>query len=535
MSSSTLPSSLPGIAPATPGLSRRAALGRLLAGGCALPGLGLPGPAFASLAAMTAPPPRQGGYLRVASAAAAITDTLDPARQSNQTDYIRGKMFYNGLTELDAHLNPLPALAESFASEDAQEWTFRLRRGVAFHDGKPLTPADVVYSLMRHKDPAVGSKANAIAAQIDSVIADGPQAVKVRLKAPNADLPVLMGTFHFHIVADGTTDFRLANGTGPYRCQEFRPGVRSIAVRNPDYWKPGRPYVDTIECVGIVDEVARVNALLSGDIDLVSAVNPRSALRIAATPGFTFMTTQSGQYSDLVMRQDRGPGANPDFVLALKYLMDRELMMKVIAQGHAMVGNDQPIDPTHTFYAAGLPQRAYDPERARFHLRKAGMEGARLPIVASPAATYSVEIALVLQHAAARAGLNLEVKRMPVDGYWSNHWMKHPLSFGNINPRASADAVFTQFYQSSSAWNTTGWKNPRFDQLLVAARSELDENRRRALYADMQALVHDECGSGIPLFIASIDGLSSRVKGLSQIPLGGLMGYSFAENVWLEG
>lgn len=508
--------------------SRRDALGLLLAGGAAA----LSPQAMAAALAVPAQP-RRGGRVRVAAATAAITDTLDPAKQSNQTDYLRGMMFYNGLTSLDAHLAPHPALAESFETEDAQTWIFKLRRDVVFHDGKPLTPADVVYSLMRHKDPATGSKVNALAEQIVSVAADGPHAVKVTLASPNADLPVLLGTFHFHIIAAGTTDFSTANGTGPYRCQLFQPGVRSVAVRNDNYWKPGKPYLDEIECVGIVDEASRVNALLSGDLDLVGAVSPRSALRIARTPGYSVLTTQSGQYTDLAIRRDRGPGRDPDFVLGIQYLFDRELMQRVVAHGRAVVGNDQPIDPTNRFYYADLPQRAFDPERARFHLAKAGVLGSRVPVVASPAATYSVEIALVLQYAAARIGLDIEVKRMPADGYWSNHWLKHPMVFGNINPRASADALLTQFYRSDSAWNTTGWKNARFDTLVDAARAEVNENRRRTMYAELQKLVHDECGAGIPLFLATVDGHSEKLKGLSPIPLGGLMGYGFAEHVWL--
>src|SRR5207247_7105423 len=114
------------------------------------------------------------------------SDTLDPAKQSNSTDYARCNMFYNTLTELDSQLAPKLALAEQIANDKATVWTFKLRKGVRFHDGKPLTPADVVYSLMRHKDPATGSKAKALADQITEVKASGPNEVRVTLSAPNA-------------------------------------------------------------------------------------------------------------------------------------------------------------------------------------------------------------------------------------------------------------------------------------------------------------------------------------------------------------
>ncbi len=513
------------------GATRRDLLTMLLGGGMQLAVAG--GLSSVALAAH-AQTPRRGGRIRVAAATAAISDTLDPAKMANQTDYSRGTMLYNGLTALDGSLTPQPALAESFVTKDARVWVFKLRKGVVFHDGKALQPADVVFSLMRHKDPATASKAKALADQFESVVATGPDEVTVTLSAPNADLPVVLGTFNFLIVKAGTTDFSAGIGTGPFKLKEFKPGVRSITVRNEAYWKPGRPYLDEIEFVGIADDGARVNALLSGGLELAASVNPRTVERIKGTPGYAVFATQSGQYSDLIMRKDLGPGANPDFILAMKSLMDREQMRKSIALGHAVIGNDQPIDPSNRFYFAGLPPRPFDLDKARFHLKKANLGSVRIPVVTSPVAMYSVEMALVMQQAAARIGLNLELRRMPSDGYWSNHWLNSPVGFGNVNPRPSADTLLTQFFKSDAAWNGSRWKSPKFDQLLLAARAEPDVARRKQLYADMQVMISEEAGVGIPLFLASLDGHSTRLKGLSPIPLGGLMGYSFAEHVWLD-
>jgi len=512
------------------GATRRDILKMLLASGMqATVAGGLAGTAMLAHAET----PRRGGRIRVAGATASASDTLDPAKQSNQTDYSRGTMLYNGLVSLDGSLTPQPALAESFTTKDAKTWVFALRKGVSFHDGKALAPADVIFSIMRHKDPATASKAKVLADQIESAKATGPNEVTMVLTAPNADLPVILGTFHFHIVKDGTTDFNAGIGTGPYKLKEFKPGVRSLVVRNEAYWKPGKPYLDEIEFVGIGDEGARVNALLSGGMDLVGSVNPRSVARVKGTPGYSIFQTQSGQYSDLVMRRDQGPGTSADFVLAMKHLFDREQMKKSVALDYAVLANDQPIDPTNRFYFAGLPQRAFDLDKAKFHLQKSGVTG-KVAVVTSPAATYSVEIALVLQQTAQRIGLDLDVKRMPADGYWSNHWLNSSVGFGNVNPRPSADTLLTQFFQSDAAWNESRWKNPKFDQLLLASRAETDFSKRKQMYADMQTMIHQEAGIGIPMFLASIDGHTSKLKGLSAIPLGGLMGYSFAENVWLE-
>jgi peptide/nickel transport system substrate-binding protein len=508
--------------------SRRDVLALLMAGGAA---------SLAGAAPAQAQAPRRGGRIKVAGASAALSDTLDPAKGSNHTDYIRAFMFYNGLTALDASLTPQPSLAESFATQDAKNWVFKLRQGVSFHDGKPFTPADVVFSLMRHKDPSTGSKAKVLAEQIEEVKATGPHEVTIRLAAPNADLPAILGTSHFLILRDGITDVNAhmaGIGTGPYKVKEFKPGVRSLAVRNENYWKANRPYLDEIEYVGIADEAARVNALLTGEIDLTMAINPRSVDRIKGSARHAIFETKAGLYTDLIMRRDNGPGANPDFVLAMKHLFNREQMVKSILLGHGEVGNDHPIHSSNRFHFKGLKQRPYDLDKAKWHVQKANLGSAAVPVVVSPAATNSVEMALVMQHDARQIGLNLDVKRMPADGYWSQHWMKHPVGFGSINPRPSADVLLTQFFKSDAPWNEAGWKNPQFDQLLLAARAQSDTAKRAQLYADMQVMIHQEGGIGIPFFMSSIDGHSKKLKGLAAIPLGALMGYQFAENVWLE-
>jgi peptide/nickel transport system substrate-binding protein len=220
--------------------------------------------------------------------------------------------------------------------------------------------------------------------------------------------------------------------------------------------------------------------------------------------------------------------------MAMKYLIDREQARKAVFRGFAIVANDQPIPPSHRYHFAGLPQRPYDLDKARFHLRKSGVTGS-VPVVASAAANGSIDIAVLMQQSAQKIGLNLAVNRVPADGYWSNHWMKSPLGFGNINPRTSADQLFTQFFKSDAPWNESGWKNETFDQLLLAARAETDDAKRKSMYGDMQVLIHEKCGIGIPVFISFLDGHSTKVKGLGSIPVGGFMGYMFAEHVWVDG
>ncbi|MGZ0716655.1 ABC transporter substrate-binding protein [Pseudomonas palleroniana] len=519
------------------GMSRRNALQMLGLAGVAAAGAGSLFGAAGKLWADEAPAEgkgKPGGKIRVAGMSTSTADTLDPAKGALSTDYARQYMFYNGLTRFDSHMTPHLELAERIDNVDATLWTIALRKDVTFHNGKPLTAADVVFSLSRHKDPLTGSKVMALVEQFTEIKATGPNEVQIRLSAPNAELPSILAVSHLLIVPEGTTDFNKGIGTGPFTVGEFKPGVRSIAVRNKNYWKPGLPYLDEIEFIAIADEPSRINALLSGDVHMINEVNPRSTTRISASPKHRVVDAPSGNYTDLIIRQDQMPGKSPEFTQAMKLLLDREQVKSAVFRGYAVVGNDHPISPGARYYNSDLPQTVYDPEKAKFLLKKAGMESITMPLVASPAATGSVDIAVLLQQSAKQAGLKLDVNRLPTDGYWSNHWMKHPLSFGNINPRPNADVMFSQFFQSKAPWNESGWQNDQFDQLLLLARAETDDTKRTQMYHDMQALVHDHCGIGVPVFISNIDGVDKRVKGYVANPLGGFMGYMFAEQVWLD-
>jgi peptide/nickel transport system substrate-binding protein len=513
------------------GATRRELLAMLMAGGMSA---ALGGTVITAATRAVADTPKKGGRIRAAGHSSGTTDTLDPARASLSTDYVRGMSFYNGLTRIDENGGAQMELAESFETDDAKTWTVRLRRGVTFHDGKTLTADDVIYSLNRHKDPEVGSRARTLAEQIAEMRKVSDEELTIELINPNADLPVILGTFHFLIVQDGTKDFSTAIGTGAFTVQEFDPGVRSIAVRNDNYWKETGPWLDEVEFFAIADESARVNALISGDVDLIGSVNPRSVALVEGAAGFDTMITTAGNYTNLVTRLDISPGDNADFAMAMKYLWNREQVKGAVLRGFGEIANDQPVPPSNPFYAADLPQRPYDPDKAKYLLEKAGLIGATIPVVASPAANQSLDMAVVLQQAAAEVGLNLDIQRVPADGYWSNYWLQSPVHFGNINPRPTADLLFSLFYESDAAWNESRYRNPSFDSILVEARGTTDEARRKELYGELQRLAHEESGVSIPVFISNIDAFKSTVKGLRPIPTGGMMGFTFSEYAWLD-
>ncbi|WP_105385017.1 ABC transporter substrate-binding protein [Neorhizobium alkalisoli] len=513
------------------GATRRELLHMLLAGGVAMSAGGfLLGRASDAAAAA----PKSGGHLKAAGWSSSTADTLDPAKASLSTDYVRCCALYNRLTFIDKSGLTKMELAESVESADAKVWTVKLRSGVTFHDGKTLSSNDVVYSLKRHLDPNVGSKVNSIAKQITDVKAVDPLTVAITLANPNADLPTILAMHHFMIVQDGTTDFSKGIGTGAFKLETFEPGVKSIAVKNPNYFKAQGAHLDSFEYFAISDDNARVNALLSGDIQLAASIKPRSMKLVESQPGFVLSQTTSGNYTNLNMRLDLEPGNKADFVAGMKYLINREQIRKSVMRGLAEVANDQPVSPASIYYNQELKPKAFDPEKAKFHFNKAGLVGQSIPIVASDAATASVDMATVLQQAGAEVGMKFDVQRVPSDGYWSNYWLKAPVHFGNINPRPTPDILFSLLYASDAPWNESQYKSAKFDKMLVEARGLLDEGKRKQIYGEMQIMIAEEAGTVIPVYLSNVDAISAKLKGLEASPLGGQMGYAFAEYVWLD-
>jgi peptide/nickel transport system substrate-binding protein len=513
------------------GANRRELLQMMMMGGvAAVAGASV----FARATSALAATPVKGGFIKAAGFSTSTADTLDPAKASNATDYVRCCAFYNRLTFLDGQGQTQMELAESIESADAKAWTVKLRKGVTFHDGKSLTADDVVFSLKRHLDPAVGSKVNALAKQITDAKKINDTTVEITLESANADLPTILAMHHFMIVANGTTDFSKGNGTGPFICKEFQPGVRSMASRNENYWKDNGPYLDSFEFFAISDESARMNAVLSGDIQLAANLNPRSLRVLENNTAAKLFISKLGTYTNLNVRLDMAPGNKAGVVEAFKYLTNREVIQKSVLRGLAEIANDHPVPNTNKYFNAELKQREYDPGRAKSLLEKAGVLGQEIHITAAEAASSSLDYAMVLQQAASSIGQKVVIDRVPSDGYWSNHWLKDAVHYGNINARPTPDILFSLLYKSDAPWNESQYKSDKFDSMLLEARGLLDEAKRKEIYGEMQALISNEAGTVIPVFMSNVDAISPKLQGLEPNPLGGMMGYTFAEHAWLE-
>ena len=195
------------------------------------------------------------------------------------------------------------------------------------------------------------------------------------------------------------------------------------------------------------------------------------------------------------------PYDNNDVRLGLKYALDRKEQVKKILRGYGSVGNDHPIGPNIKFHAAELPQRTYDPDKAKHHMKKASMLDHTFKLHAADGAfAGAVDSALLYQQSAAKAGIKIQVVKEPSDGYWSNVWMKKSWSMSYWSARPTVDLMFTTAYAADANWNETYWKNERFNKLLIEARAELDEKKRAQMCFEMQQIARDEGATVVPFF-----------------------------------
>jgi peptide/nickel transport system substrate-binding protein len=448
--------------------------------------------------------PRAGGRLRLAATEGGVTDVLDPAIITGYFCFLLNWAIRNNLVEVDADGIAQPELAESWdASADATIWKFKLRNGVQFHNGKSLTADDVLWSINHHRGADSHSAAKGLVDQIADLKADGTDAVVFTLKSGNLDFPYILSDQHFPIAPNGTTELEWNKGigTGGYVLKSWQPGNLASLVRNPNYWKAGKAHFDAVDILNVADVSARTSALLSDAADIIGNPDLKTINHVKSSPSMQVLDIASNGHASIPMFVDVSPFNNIDVRLALKYGIDREAFVKKILYGHGTLGNDQPINETYRYYAKDLPQRVYDPDKAKFHLKKAGLGSLRVNLSAADAAFGGALDAAVLYSAqAAKSGVDIHVVREPDDAYWANVWMKKAFCMSFWNGRSTPDWMFSIGYARGGPWNETHWDNDRFNKLLIGARIERDEQKRADMYREMQSLVRDDGGAVIPAF-----------------------------------
>jgi peptide/nickel transport system substrate-binding protein len=436
----------------------------------------------------------------------------DPARVVNNSDLLHVNAAYESLVVFDNNFVVSPWLAESFEqSEDGLEWTFTLRDGVTFHDGAPLTSADVAYTYRRLLDPATGSPA---ASELTAITADGigtpdPRTVVFRTAAPTAQLPLLLATKYAPIVRDGSTAESLAqasNGTGPFVIRDFQADApRTILTRNDNYWQEGKPSAPCLEISGVSDPITRASAIQGGEADILIAADSTTLPMLQSDPNITLLEAEGAMLMTMVMMVDTPPFDDPRVREAMKLVVDREAMVQLVTLGFGVPGNDNPVPPTSPLAVRSDPIPR-DVERARALLAEAGHADG-LSVDLWTGATDLVPGMNVMVQAykemAAEAGIEVNVMTAPAAGFWDDVYMKQPFAVSYWYTRHPVSSLSLAF-RSDAQYNETHWVDPAFDALLDEAATATDPEVAADLYKSAQTRIMTEGGQILPVFASLV-------------------------------
>lgn len=493
-------------------ISRRSFMQQGLAAGVSLSALNM---AASQVAAAT---PKKGGHMTVARGHGSTTDVLDPGIVEN--GYTIGLCLggYQGyLTQIGGDGSLEPSMAESWeASADAKTWMFKLRDGMEFHNGRTVKAADVIASINHHRGEDSTSAAAPLVSSVQDMKADGDNVVVIELEAGNADFPFIMTDYHLPVMPaneDGTMNWQDLIGAGAYKIDKYDAGVSTALSRHANHWSQDVGHLDTVEVLSIIDTNARTAAMASGDVQAIDRVDLKTAQLMGRKPGVNLVTATGTLHYSLPMLTDTAPFDDNNIRLAVKFAVNRQEIVDKILFGYGEVGNDHPIGSGQRYFNTELAQREYDPDKAKFYLKEAGLDSLAIKINASEAAfAGAVDAAILIQNSAKGAGIELEVERTPNDGFWADHWIKSPFITSYWSGRPVEDQMFSTAYQTGVSWNETRQSNERFDELLVAARAELNEDTRRAMYFEMQEIVHNEGGALIPMFASYVFAVGDNVR-----------------------
>lgn len=458
--------------------------------------------------------PADGRRLRIARPAASAAETLDPASSLSAYEYLGA--IYNRLVRLDRTGTTVPDLAEDWSSTpDGQTWTFRLRRGITFHDGSAFTARDVVYTLRHILDPEVASPQASVLSPIlkpQNVSAADAHTVVFDLTSPNAEFPSLLTAYQCYIIPDGSaaTIGHTGIGTGPFRLSSFTPAGRGSIEANADHFA-GPPALDGIDFYSVQDTSARVNALLAGQIDFISQTNLdfATARVVASSADATVARSKNAQWYTIPMLETSKQFSDPLVRQAMKLAYNPKDIVATALQGNGSAGWDNPVTPMDANFLDY--QRPYDPDRARALLKKAGVPKLKAKIYTSAYDPVFTPMAVAYADAVKDAGIKLNVTSSSADSYYTQIWMKKPLAVSYWFTGRPIDQLLNQIFRTGSSYNESAWSNERFDQLLVSARREMNDARRRSIYQDAQRVIIDEGADMTPMFGDRLVGLSRKV------------------------
>jgi peptide/nickel transport system substrate-binding protein len=469
--------------------------------------------------------PKSGGNFRFGVSGGGTSETLNPTAGVSEADLCRAPMCYEPLVKLGGTGVIEYVLAESLTpNSDFTEWTLKLRPGVKFHDGSALTVDDVIWSA--RASLLVKPWAAFSAGAFGNIDPNGFKKVSstelmIKMTSPNSLLPAVLTEPYDFIYQNGVKTFTTPIGTGPWKFVSWTRGERATYERWDEWWGP-KPYFDTVETLSISDPTARLNALTAGEVDAIAdpsvpqipSIQSNSSLKFIENPGglcnVICMSTMTGK-SYVTPNMGAAEVQNNQVRQALRYLVPRQQMIESVWAGHAKMGNDLHswFDPD---YDGMLPQRPYDPEKAKSMLKAAGVANLNRSIfIQSDINPGNLSQTTLWASACSQAGFPLPTKTVPQSSYFSSYWPnKYPISIDYWRGRVLGDQWRVSLIPGAP-FNETNWLNPQFANIYNEILKTNDATRQKELFYEGQKLLYDEGGYIIPTFANFLQATTSKV------------------------
>ena len=464
---------------------------------------------------------KRGGSLKVGLTGGSGSDTLDPHAGLTYLDTARAQSLYQPLVQLNTAAQTEYVLAESITPNKlTSEWIIRLRPGITFHDGKPLTANDVIFTFRRIKTGSFAGADSLGPMDLNGLKALDSHTVQVPMTSPYGSfLDQLAFWYYLYIIPDGFNPKKdKPNGTGAFAYQSFTAGQRSVFTRNPNYWRHGLPYVNTVTIIDFSDNVALQDALTTKVIHAAGALEGPQVAALASVSGVKTIASHTGAITPFTMRLDQAPFNDVNVRQALRLLVDRQQLIDSALDGYGVVASDvfSPYDPN---FDPSL-HRVQDIPQAKSLLKKAGQENLTVTLTTSPVATGTVAMATVLAQQAKAAGVTIKLSNVSPSTFFApNKYLNWTFSqdFYNYSPYL---AQVAQSQLPTSPYNETHRKDPNYISLYNDANKTLNASTRKQIEHEMQTIDFNQGGYIIPAFIDALDAYSTSITGYSAARVG---------------
>ena len=421
-----------------------------------------------------------------------------------------------------------PMLATSWTpKKNGTIWTFKLRSGVKFHDGSPLTADDVVYTIQQLADPKNASNALSTFAGVlkpAGVVKVDSGTVEFHLEAANGNFPYLVSSDNYNaVIVPKGTDFAKWQstfiGTGPFKLKSYTQNVSADFVANPDYWG-GAPHLDSTTFNFYASQQPQILALQGGQVDGIVQFVVQGAQSLLNNSQFNIIKLKSANHRELSMRNDQAPFTDPRVRQAIALSLDRPGMVKALLDSYGDLGNDSPFAPKFPSTDTSVPQRALDIAKAKALLSAAGHPSGFSTTLTTEEYQEIPQLAQVIAEAATKIGVNIKLKVENQTNYYgkatygNSDWLDATMSLVDYGDRGVPNVFLEAPLSSGGPWNAAHFKNPSYDSLVKQYVASVDLQTQKQLAGKIETLLLAQTPLVIPYFINALTATASNVHGV---------------------